>query len=87
MTAMIDVPGVQEKAPLSDPSFVVIDIGKKQRKKAIKRLRKGKGKLTRKIEEMLVELRESSSLPAGSPVVIVVREKKDKKARRLFASL
>jgi hypothetical protein len=87
MTALIDVPSVQEKSPPGDPSFVVIDIGKKQRKKAIKRLRKGKGKLTRKIEEMLAELRESSSLPAGSPVVIVVREKKNKKSRRLFADL
>jgi hypothetical protein len=75
----------QDKSP-SGPSFVVVDIGKKQRRKAIKKLRKGKGKLTRKIEAMIAELKESSSLPDDSPLVVVVREKK-KRARRLFGGL
>lgn len=86
---MTDIEIASAKESAGGPSFVVVDVGKKQKRKAIKQLRKGKGKLTRKVEGMISELRESSALPDGSPLVVIVREKKTdkKRARRLFAGL
>jgi len=65
-------------APIGAPSsFVVVDLGKKQKRKSIKQLRKGTGKLTGQINELLEEMREQGTLaPGAQPVVIVVREKR-----------
>lgn len=86
---MTDIEIANAKENAGGPSFVVVDVGKKQKRKEIKKLRKGKGKLTRKVEGMISELRESSALPEGSPLVVIVREKKEdkKRARRLFGGL
>lgn len=60
----------------SAPSMMVVDMGKKQSRKRIKRLRKGKGSLMEKVTEMLHELQEGGAVSdARQPVVIVVREK------------
>ncbi len=57
-------------------SFIVIDIGKRQSSKQIRRLRKGTGKLTEKIKELVDDLREQRTISAeAQPVVIVVRQK------------
>lgn len=69
--------------PIDGASFLVVDLGKKQKRKDIKRLRKGSGKLTEKIKELLDEMREQNTIsPAAQPVVIVVREKA--KRTRMF---
>lgn len=73
--------------PVDGASFLVVDLGKKQKRKDIKRLRKGSGKLTEKIKEMLDELREQNTISAAAqPVVIVVREKAKRSKLRLFGT-
>jgi hypothetical protein len=55
---------------------VVVDAGKKRRKQ-IRQLRKGRGKLMDEINELVSELRNSGSISASSqPVVVVVRQKR-----------
>lgn len=68
-------------------SLLVIDIGKKQKKKDIKKLRKGAGKLTDKVKEVVDQLREENAISADAqPIVIVVREK-PRRERGLFPRL
>ena len=55
---------------------LVVDIGKKQRRKRIKQLRKGKGKLVDKIQQTISELRERKVIGENAQtVVLVVRQK------------
>lgn len=55
---------------------VVVDVGKKRRKQ-IKRLRNGRGKLMDQINHLVEELRTSGSISATSqPLVVVVRQKR-----------
>ena len=69
--------------PDADTSVVVVDIGKKYRRKHIRRLRKGRGKLMDKVEQLVSDLREHDSFGDNvKPVVIVVREKR--RRSRLF---
>jgi len=58
---------------------IVIDLGKKNRKR-IRKLRKGKGgKLSEKVTEVLGQMKEAGALPAhAQPVVVIVRERKRK---------
>ena len=63
-----------ESVTANDP--VVVDLGKKRRKQ-IRRLRKGHGKLMDQVNHLLDELRGSGSFsPTAQPVVVVVREKR-----------
>lgn len=62
---------------------VVIDLGKHRRKR-IKGLRKGTGRLTQEVSECIEELKASGAISANAqPVVVVVREKR----RRLTSLL
>jgi hypothetical protein len=55
--------------------LVVVDLGKRQSRKQVKRLRKGRGKLVRRIDQIVAELVEAGTVKADAqPVVIVVRE-------------
>ena len=58
---------------------IFIDLGKKK-KKEVKRLRNGKGKLVQRIQSTLADLREGGTIPqAAQPVIVVVREKRRNK--------
>jgi hypothetical protein len=58
--------------------IVVVDFGKSQRRRKVRRLRKGRGKLMTRIESIVSELVEAGTVPAtAQPVVIVVRERKE----------
>jgi hypothetical protein len=61
---------------------IVIDIGKKQKKKAIKRLRQGRGKLMPKIEAAVQDIQQETGATNTLPIVFVVEKKK--KSLRLF---
>lgn len=62
------------------PQPLIVDLGKHPRK-AVKRLREGRGKLTTEIASCLDELKSTGTLPADAqPVVIVIREKRRKNA-------
>ena len=61
-----------------------MDLGKRSRKQ-VKRLKKGKGKLPAKIEDVTAQLVEAGEISADADVVIVTVERKaDKSWRRLF---
>ena len=54
---------------------VVIDLGKKKRKK-VRQLRKGKGPLLGEVDEAIAELRADGTINEGvEPVIVVVRQK------------
>ena len=62
----------------TNPAPVVIDLGK-QRRKRIKELRRGEGKLMDEINASIEELRTAGALGADvQPVVVVVRQKRRK---------
>jgi len=59
------------KSPL-----VMVDLSRRQSPRQIKRLRKGRGLLVKRIDEIIEELVESGTVKAGAqPVVILMREK------------
>lgn len=70
----------------SGPSPVILDLGKHRRKR-IKQLRRGGGKLMDDVNDALEELRTAGTLGAASqPVVIIVRQKR-RKRKSLFPLL
>ncbi len=64
---------------LESEAPVVIDLGKKRRKQ-IKKLRKGSGKLMDRVATCIQELKSSGSISqSAQPVIIVVKQKKKKR--------
>lgn len=62
----------------SGHQLVIVDLGRRQSAKRVKKLRKGKGKLVGRVDQIVADLMEAGTLKAGvQPVVIVVREKPD----------
>jgi hypothetical protein len=59
--------------------IVVVDIGKKQTKKAIKRLRQGRGKLMPKVEAAVKEVQEETKTTNTLPIVIVIEKKQSRR--------
>jgi hypothetical protein len=58
--------------------LVIVDLGRRQSAKRVKRLRKGRGKLVGRVDKIVADLVAAGTLEAGvQPVVIVVREKPD----------
>ena len=57
--------------------IAIVDFGNPQSRQRIKRLRKGQGKLLSRVEGIVDEFLESSSISKGDPpvIVIIVREK------------
>jgi hypothetical protein len=65
-----------------DGDVLLIDLGKKSRKK-IKQLRRGTGKLLDEVQRCMQELRAAGTVPQSSqPVLMLVREKQS--SLRLF---
>ena len=60
---------------LEGADYVVVDLGKKKRKD-VKRLRKGSGKLAAMVDDSLAELRTAGAIgESAQTVVVIVREK------------
>jgi hypothetical protein len=58
--------------------LIIVDLGRRQSAKRVKKLRKGRGKLVGRVDQIVADLVEAGTLKAGvQPVVIVVREKPD----------
>jgi hypothetical protein len=66
-------------ATTSESSVLIVDMGKKKRKQ-IKRLRRGGGKLMEQIGETMEQLHKEGEISADSPVVVVIVREKRKKA-------
>jgi Family of unknown function (DUF6200) len=83
-TSMAQAPSAAEQREQRDqraqrdpakPELVIVDLGKRQRPKQVRRLRKGRGKLVRRIDAIVDELIQAGTVKANAqPVVIVVRE-------------
>lgn len=57
---------------------VILDLGQRS-KKQVKRLRHGEGKLMDRISIVMEELKKNGTIsPTAQPVVLVVREKREK---------
>lgn len=64
-----------ESSATAMDNAIVLDLGKKKRKQ-IKRLRKGRGKLIEQVESHLSELRAQGAMEeSAQPVIVVVAEK------------
>jgi hypothetical protein len=60
----------------SSDGALVVDLGKRQSRKRINQLRKGKGKLLDKIQQTISELRERKQIDQNAqPIIVVVRQK------------
>ena len=58
------------------PQLVLVDLSRRQSTRQLRRLRKGRGALVTRIDEIVQELVESGTVKADAqPVVIIVREK------------
>lgn len=73
-------------APAAErPSPVILDLGKKKRK-AVKQLLDGKGKLLNQAMDSIEELQRVGTISeSAQPVIVIVREKP--KSRRIFPLL
>ena len=60
----------------SNADMIMLDIGKRSRK-AIKRLRKGKGKLLQRVNNVVGQLRSSGELKEEAQIVLVVVRERD----------
>ena len=60
----------------STPSPIIVDLGKKRRKD-VKRLRKGEGKLFDEVNNTIQELKTAGTISGhAEPVILVVRQKR-----------
>ena len=70
-----DTPSPRATASTGKRELLVVDLGKPQSRKRIKKLRKGEGKLVERIDGIIDELIEAGTVDRNvQPVVIVVRE-------------
>jgi hypothetical protein len=73
----------EDKSPAQSKSPIIVDLGKKKRK-AVKRLRRGSGKLLDEVNVTLQELRNAGTIGANAqPVIFVVSERRRSAARQL----
>ena len=65
---------------------VILDLGQRS-KKLVKHLRRGEGKLMDRISIVMEELKKKGTIsPTAQPVVLVVREKREKGFAAMFKS-
>lgn len=75
-----------KSTPTESPSPIVLDLGK-HKKKAVKRLRQGQGKLLEEALSSIEEMQRVGTIPASvQPVILVVREKSQNKKMFPFMS-
>jgi hypothetical protein len=64
----------------SENGYILIDLGKKKRK-AVRRLRKGRGKLLDQVKETVDELQTSGAVGEAVQIVLVVVRQKQRPRR------
>lgn len=81
----IDISNPSTKSAEDSQQPIIIDLGKKSRKR-IRKLRKGKpSRLLDKVNEVLSEIREAGALSGPTQaVVVVVRERRKSKVGKLW---
>ena len=65
----------REQEKTGKQNLVVVELGKRQTPQQIRRLREGRGKLMKSIDDIVADLIEAGTIKSNvQPVVIVVRE-------------
>lgn len=84
----IDISNPSTKSADASKQPIIIDLGKKSRKR-INQLRKGKpGRLLEKVNEVIDEIREAGALSGSTQtVVVVVRERRKNKIGKLWGGI
>jgi hypothetical protein len=82
VTQVKKTPPAAEPEARHEDKMIVLDLGKKSRKK-IKRLRQGRGALMDRVQETIGQLREENELSDSSDIVVVI-VKENRKSRGLF---
>jgi hypothetical protein len=71
----ISMPATNESKPTT-PSPIIVDLGKKRRKD-VRRLRRGQGKLFDQVNTTIQELKTAGTISShAEPVILVVRQKR-----------
>ena len=74
-------------APAERPSPIILDLGSKKRK-SVKQLLKGKGKLLAEALDSVEELQRVGTIsPSAQPVIVVVRQKRQSNMFPMMGSL
>ncbi len=58
-----------------DSTFCIVDLGTQSRKR-VKNLKRGKGKLMEKVEDIVADLTEEDVISAGAQTVVVIVKQK-----------
>jgi hypothetical protein len=75
-----DVTSTVDRADQTRPPAVVVDLARRRRRKDIRRLRRGEGKLMAEVEALIDRLIAAKTIDAAAqPVVLVVRERPPKR--------
>ncbi len=63
-----------DQTNVEEGRVIVVDLGKKKRKQ-VRRLRKGKGRLMGTVQELLADMRLEGQSQDGDTIVVVVEQK------------
>jgi hypothetical protein len=63
---------------------MVVDIGKKQRKKRINQLRKGRGRLFDRITDSVADMQSNGAIQKDAQIVVFVVRRKKKSRRKVL---
>lgn len=83
VTVVTDTPSQKSAPQTSQVAPVIVDLGKKSRKQ-VKRLREGRGKLLREVNDVVAELKKTDALSSGQPVVVVVQPRRAVRDRSIL---
>lgn len=84
MAATAATDKVSEPERPSENAPIVIDLGKKSRKR-VKQLRRGEGPLLKEVADAIEELKAAGTVSASAqPVIVVVRQKPCSKLNAMF---
>lgn len=67
--------------------ILVVDIRRRQRRKQVRKLRKGRGRLAAKVQDMIDEFHENGALQDtgnGTPTVVVVVRERNRRRDNMF---
>jgi len=67
----------------TESSVCVVDLGKQSRKR-VKGLKRGKGRLMKKVDNVVRDLVEENVVPEGAAVVVIVVQKKNRAMMSMF---
>ncbi len=75
VTVEVVQPRDAEERPAAEIPPIIVDLGRKRRK-LVKQLRKGRGKLMDDISRVIQEMKDGGAITSSAqPVVVVIREK------------